>query len=349
MDAEFQIRWLYADCCHDSYNHRMISVDVCHGEEVDCDVARSDLKARLNDGSEPRKMAWVDVIEPNEEDWRWLVETFGFHPLAIEDAQKQNQRAKADDYEGYLYLSVRYWIAFKRDAKSIPDLTDEIDVFLGENYLVTIHKRECPLIAEMRRRWERHPQRMPKEPSFLLYVLLDTVVDGYFLAVDSLTDAIDELEDKVYDDSGPLDIKPALAIKKQTLLLRQILSPIRDLLNQFLRTDQPIVAPATRVYYLDIYDHILRLVEQVDLQRDILSGTLDAVMAQTSNRLNKVMKTMTGISTILMSAALIAGIYGMNFENMPELHTRYGYFLTLGGMAAVSLGLVLFFRRIRWF
>jgi len=190
---------------------------------------------------------------------------------------------------------------------------------------------------------------MSNSPSFLLYVLLDTVVDGYFPAVDALTEAIEELEDKVYDDSATLDVKPALALKKHALLLRQTLSPIRDLLNQFLRTDQPLVAPVTRVYYLDVYDHALRLVEQVDLQRDILSGTLDAVMAQTSNRLNKVMKTMTGISTILMSAALIAGIYGMNFDNMPELHTRFGYFLTLGGMAVVSLGLAMFFRRIKWF
>jgi magnesium transporter len=327
----------------------MISIDVSHDEKVACDVAPRDLKAHLNDGTEPRKVAWVDVMEPTGEDWRWLIETFGFHPLAIEDAQQQNQRAKADDYEGYFYLSVRHWISFKKDANSIPEITDEIDVFLGDNYLVTIHKRECPPIAEMRRRWERHPQRMPKEPSFLLYVLLDTVVDGYFPAVDALTDAIEELEDKVYEDSAPLDVKPALALKKHALLLRQTLSPIRDLLNHFLRTDHPLVAPATRVYYLDVYDHALRLVEQVDLQRDILSGTLDAVMAQTSNRLNKVMKTMTGISTILMSAALIAGIYGMNFENMPELRTRYGYFLTLGGMAAVSLGLAMFFRRIKWF
>jgi magnesium transporter len=327
----------------------MISIDICDDEKVACDVAPLDLKAQLNDGAQPRKVTWVDIMEPTEEDWRWLVDTFGFHPLAIEDAQQQNQRAKADDYESYFYLSVRHWTGFKKDANSIPETSDEIDAFLGENYLVTIHKKECPPIAEMRRRWERHPQRIPKEPSFLLYVLLDAVVDGYFPAVDVLTDAIEELEDTVYEDSAQLDIKPALALKKNALLLRQTLSPIRDLLNQFLRTDQPLIAPATRVYYLDVYDHVLRLVEQVDLQRDILSGTLDAVMAQTSNRLNKVMKTMTGISTILMSAALIAGIYGMNFENMPELHTHYGYFFTLAAMAAVSLGLALFFRRIKWF
>ena len=327
----------------------MISIDICDDEKVECDVAPPDLKAQLDDGTRPRKVAWVDIWEPTEEDWRWLIETFGFHPLAIEDAQQQNQRAKADDYESYFYLSVRHWTGFNKDANSIPEITDEIDAFLGENYLVTIHKKECPPIAEMRRRWERHPQRIPKEPSFLLYMLLDAVVDGYFPAVDALTDAIEELEDRVYEDGATLDIKPALALKKNALLLRQTLSPIRDLLNQFLRTDEPLIAPATRVYYLDVYDHALRLVEQVDLQRDILSGTLDAVMAQTSNRLNKVMKTMTGISTILMSTALIAGIYGMNFENMPELRTHYGYFFTLGAMAAVSLGLALFFRRIKWF
>src|SRR5262245_15435210 len=231
----------------------MISIDICDDEKVACDVAPPELKAHMNDGSQARKVAWVDIMEPTEEDWRWLVETFGVHPLAIEDAQKQNQRAKADDYESYFYLSVRHWTGFKKDANSIPEITDEIDAFLGENYLVTIHKKECPPIAEMRRRWERHPERIPKEPSFLLYNLLDAVVDGYFPAVDVLTDAIEELEDQVYEDSASLDIKPALALKKNALLLRQTLAPIRDVLNQFLRTDQSLIAPAARVYYLDVY------------------------------------------------------------------------------------------------
>jgi len=155
----------------------------------------------------------------------------------------------------------------------------------------------------------------------------------------------------------PLDMKPVLALKKRLLLLRQIVAPLRDVLNEALRPDNPgLISPDMRVFYQDVYDHTLRIVEQVDLHRDIVGGVIDVMMAQvsnriaeTSNRLNQVMKTMTGVSTILMSAALISGIYGMNFKYMPELEWHYGYFIALGAMVVVSGLLTIYFRRIKWF
>lgn len=177
---------------------------------------------------------------------------------------------------------------------------------------------------------QQNPEYLRSEPSFLLYLLLDALVDDYFPAMDALDVAIDEVEMAIYESEDAPDFKPAVAIKKRLLLLRQAVSPLRDILNELLRIDNPnLISPETRIFYQDVYDHTLRLVEQVDLHRDIMGGVMDILMSQTSNRLNQVMKTLTGISTILMSAALISGIYGMNFKNMPELNWRNGYFIFL--------------------
>ena len=295
---------------------------------------------------------WVDVASPTEADWAILTDQFRFHPLAVEDAQKQNQRAKLDPYDGYLFLSARAWAGSTRPTDDAVDATREIDVFLGPNFLVTVHEQGSEPIQETRRRWERNPERLNNHPAFLLYLLLDAVVDDYFPAMDQLDAEIDEVETAIYgpDPALATDLKPALALKKRLLLLRQAVAPLRDVLNQLLRTDDQVLLPAEyRVYYQDVYDHTLRLVEQIDLHRDILTGVMDAMMAQVNNRLNQVMKTLTGISTVLMSVTLVASIYGMNFKHMPELQTRYGYLGALCAMIVIAVGLTTYFKRIKWF
>lgn len=324
----------------------MISLDVCEDKKVDCNAKPEQIKEIL---SAENKTLWVDVENPTEEDFKLLEEQFGFHPLAMEDARKRNQRAKVDSYEGYLFLSLRTWVGFQGENDDIPAATDEIDVFLGGNYLVTIHQNRCGPVADTRRRWRDHPELISRKPAFLLYELLDTIVDDFFPAIDGIDDEIDELETAIYSSDAHTDVKPALLLKKKLLLLRQAIAPMRDLLNQMLRSDQALIPAETRLYLQDVYDHALRQVEQVDLHRDLLSGVLDAMVAQTSNHLNQIMKTMTGVSTILMSSALITGIYGMNFEHMPELKMRYGYPGALAAMGIVAAILTWFFKRIKWF
>jgi magnesium transporter len=172
--------------------------------------------------------------------------------------------------------------------------------------------------------------------------------------MDTLDEAIDNVEMEIYEQDekslAPVDMKPALRMKKQLLLLRQTIVPMRDVLNILLRgEDERLTPPALRPYFQDVYDHVLRLVEQVDLHRDILSGAMDAMTAQTNNRLNQTMKRMTAASVILMTDALIAGIYGMNFKVMPELQNPNGYYYALWGMGILTVGMILFFRRVRWF
>lgn len=323
----------------------MIHVDVCRDGSVQRDVEPSAIASTL---AERPALVWVDVTDPTEDDFQLLEEQFGFHPLAMEDARKQNQRAKMDEYEGYLFITMRGYSPDAEDPTDEEAARQEVDVFLGPNYLVTIHRGTCTAITETRRRWEQRPGRMPSEPAFLLYVLLDAVVDGYFPVMDILDDAIDRIEDHAFLPSASFDIAPALDLKRRLLVLRQTLAPMRDLTNALLRADLELIPVATRPYFQDVYDHTLRLLEQVDLHRDILGTALEAQIAQTGNRLNQVMKTLTSISAILMTLALIAGIYGMNFRYMPELEWRYGYFASLAAMGVLGVGLTVFFRRIRW-
>jgi magnesium transporter len=324
----------------------MITVDVCQGKKVRCNVAPDKIQEVIGAG---KQTVWVDVEDPTDADFQLLEEQFGFHHLALEDVRKRNQRAKLDQYDGYLFLSLRAWSGFRSPTDDVPEVTDEIDVFLGADYLVTVHCKESTVVADTRQRWQRHPELMSDQPAFLLYELLDTIVDDFFPAIDALDVEIDELETTIYTSAANIDVAPALRLKKKLLLLRQTISPMRDLLNQLLRSDQALIPAETRIYFQDVYDHALRQVEQVDLHRDILSGVLDATAAQTSNRLNQVMKTMTGVSTILMSAALITGIYGMNFEVLPGSKSPNGFYASLAAMGVVSALLTVFFKRIKWF
>lgn len=357
----------------------MIHVDVCDGKKMTCGVPpeqigqylrRSNGTVEEKGGTTPPTLhpstLWIDVTAPTEDDWRILTEKFDFHPLAIEDAQQERQRAKVDAYDGYLFLSIRAWAGMPPKVSSdVLDMTHEVDVFLGPNYLVTIHPESVTVVESTRKRWERNPAHIGIKPAYLLYLLFDAVIDDYFPVMDELDAAIDDLESDLYSEpkidprtGSPLlpDMKPALHLKKRLLLLRQAVAPHRDILNYLLRTDDQSLMPRKlHVFYQDVYDHTLRLTEQIDLHRDIMGGVMDSMMAQasnriaeTSNRMNQVMKTMTAISTILMSSALISGIYGMNVNIPLVQHSTYAFEILIGLMVAVSVGLALYFKRIHW-
>lgn len=342
----------------------MLTVDIRCGDQTE---HHTDLKTIQDRIADPQTLLWVDVTNPTDEEWSEIAELFNFHPLAIEDAQKKDQRPKLENYDEYLFLALRAWRGEKGAADDIDDATQEIDVFFAPNYIITIHDGSCELLGELRRRWktlkesesknapsQKHDP--PRTPVLLLHTLLDTIVDALFPIMDQIDEQIDEIETEVYSAATetigrqkPLDLVPALRFKKQLLLLRQTIAPLRDILNELLRIQEPLVPREMGAYFQDVYDHTLRLLEQVDLHRDIVGGVMDAVVAQTSNRLNQVMKTLTVISTMLMSASLIAGIYGMNFKLMPELEWHYGYFGALALMVGIVCALGLYFKRIGWF
>lgn len=298
---------------------------------------------------DPHAILWLDLESPSEQELLKLGEEFKLHHLAIEDASREHQRPKVEEYE-HFYFVVFYTINFNTNKEEGLD-THEIDMFLGNSYLITVHHGHLTELDEVEQRWTRNAKQLELGIGLLLYSLLDTIVDHYFPIVDDMVDQAEELEDFLF--TGNLRqtafTQQLLELKKRLLTLRRIAAPERDVLNVLTNRDNPIFDAHANVYFRDVYDHITRLADTIDLYRDQLSSTMDANLSIVSNDLNKVMRTLTVVSIILMADSLLAGIWGMNFVNIPELHLPYGYFLALTAMVVVSVLLMLLFKRLKWF
>ncbi|MBO9541029.1 magnesium/cobalt transporter CorA [bacterium] len=294
----------------------------------------------------PKGVMWIDLEGTDRADVEWLKGCFGFHPLALEDCLKSGQRPKLDHYDGYAFLDF-YAAAF--DAERSRLTTEEIDLFLGEGYLVTAHKAPMPVLDEVRRRWETAAESKTGGASYLLYILLDTVVDDYFPVVDQMEEQLEVLEEMLFERFEQSVITRIFTLKKDLLLMRKVVAPTRDVCLLLLRRESHLIAPGTAVYLQDVYDHLIRVTDSIDTYRDLVSGAVDAYLSVTANRTNDTMKRLTSISAVLMSVTLVAGIYGMNFQHMPELSWKWGYEFALGLMIAIALGLTILFKALRYF
>jgi magnesium transporter len=291
-------------------------------------------------------LLWIDVTSPSTGELRLINEEFGFHPLALEDATKRHQRPKVEFYKDFVFI-VFYALELVDDRPR----TQEFALFVGRNYLVTVHDTESTdTIRDTAQRWrENVTWRGTRSIGVLVHALLDAVVDDYFPVVDRIAERIEDLEAKIFDHFEHQAQQEIFALKKDLLAVRRVLAPERDVLNVLVRRDSPVFGDEVVTYFQDVYDHVLRVTEAIDSSRELLSTSLDAFLSVSSHRLNQVVKTLTASSIILMSVTLIAGIYGMNFVHMPELDWQLGYPLALGLMLLVGGGLLLLFRRMNWF
>jgi magnesium transporter len=323
--------------------------------------------------ADPNIHVWLDIEAPVEEDAQLLREVFHFHPLALEDAFRSRERPKVDVYAPRLlradgegdaapaakkaaldpaildayYFIVFYTAEFNADDTDI--VVRSLNLFVGTHYLVTVHHDPIPQIGETAERFRSPVSPLDRRVSVLVYVLLDAIVDDYFSMMDQIADRVEALEDTIFAEAGEDTIQTIFALKKDLLELRHIVAPERDVINVLLRRELPVFRSREMAYLQDIYDHIVRLTDIIDTYRDLASSALDSYLSIQSNNLNQIMKTLTVGSILLMAAAWIAGIYGMNFKYMPELEQRWGYPASLMLMAAVMLGLALFFKRRKWF
>ena len=292
-----------------------------------------------------QNVVWADVSDPTSEDFIELAEEFGFHPLSIEDCRNAHQRPKVEEYTGY-YFIVLYEAELVGEENHLE--LRELNIFLGANYLVTVHSSPIKAIDTASRLWRECTDRAELGAGLLSYLLMDAIVDDYLPLLDTMSERMDDLEDQIFGEFTPSSIEEIFRIKKQLLWLRRSITPLRDVFNTLLRREQPIFPRETHVYFQDVFDHLIRVADTIDTLRDMLGSTMDAYLSVQGNRMNIVMKRLTSIATILMSVTLIAGIYGMNFTYMPELHARYGYVSALLAMFVIGLGLYLYFRKIKW-
>jgi magnesium transporter len=291
------------------------------------------------------KIVWADVADPTSKDFIELAEEFNFHHLSIEDCRKEHQRPKVEEYTGYYFI-----VLYETQLVGPHDHLElrELNIFLGANYLVTVHSQPIRAIKTARRLWHEWTDRAEHGSGLLAYLLMDAIVDDYMPLLDIMSERIDNLEDKIFGEFRPEALEEIFRIKKQLLILRRSITPLRDVFNTLLRREQPLFARATHVYFQDIFDHIIRVADSIDTLRDMLGSTMDAYLSVQGNRMNMVMKRLTSVATILMSVTLIAGIYGMNFQHMPELTWKYGYIFALVSMVTVGLALYLYLKKVKW-
>jgi magnesium transporter len=331
----------------------MIRTMICNEKhQLRRELHRDEIGLVLHDDD---NLLWLDVEAPTDDEIRLLAEEFALHPLAIEDLTKAHQRPKIDVYPEFYFL-VCYDIDYVEEGNLLDE--HELAVCIGKNFLITVHKEPIEEIAEVATRFRRNIDEIERGVGVLLYSLLDTIVDHYFPVIDRIGERIEEMEARVFEYLGGNNragMQDIFTLKRELIDLRRVVAPERDAMAVLARRELPIVSEATGVYFQDLYEHVLRVTDAIDVYRDLLSGVLDSYLSVNSNNLaiaannlNAVMKTLTSCSIILMSVTLIAGIYGMNFDNIPELHLRYGYFGALGAMVLVAIVLVGFFRRKEW-
>jgi magnesium transporter len=288
-------------------------------------------------------LVWLDMEDPDEAKLRMLQEEFSLHPLAVEDSLHRNQRAKVEVYENHFMLVVH---SIRLDGEELLD--SEIHVFVGPGFLVTLRYPPAFDLTTVRRRWEKQGDLAREGGGSLLYALLDEVVDDYFDVVERLEDTSEDIEGEVFADEAVEGVQERIfLLKKRVLQFRRAVLPLREVLD-LLEEEVGVVTTRLRPYFRDVADHVLRVLEFIDNVRELLTAALEAYLSQVSNRLNQVMKQLTSWAAIILVPTLIAGIYGMNFRHMPELHWVFGYPMALGLMLISGLILYRVFRKRGW-
>ena len=285
---------------------------------------------------------WVDFNQPDEHEARLLSDHFHFHPLAIEDCYHFLQRPKMDYYDGYQFFVLHALYPMTLHA-------EEIDLFLGRNYVVSFHLMALREVEEVWSRITQDKKAKERGPLFVVYQIMDKLVDNYFPMVYQIEDHLDAIEDNTNRQSVSALMDQVFDIRSDLLKIRRTVVPMRDLLYRILNSTHIQEHKLHQAYFTDIHDHLLKLAEMIESNREMTADLRDSYLSINSNRMNSVMMTLTMITTIFMPLTLIAGIYGMNFENMPELTTRYGYYVVLGVMLTAGGLMYLWFRRKGWF
>jgi magnesium transporter len=303
-----------------------------------------DLPELLKDNS---AVIWVDMEAPTEADERVLLDVFHFHPLTVEDCRENRHYPKVEEFENYLYFIVHGVTA---DISPERFNTIELDGFLGPNYVITYHHDMFRIINNVKQLLRTTPVVCHRGTAFLLHQILDQVVDYYSPVLDDFDDRIDRLEDDIFTLKRPnnMILSEIMDLKRSVLRLRRISGKQMDILHRMSRGEFSLIPEEMRPFYRDVYDHLVRVVDLAENYRDLISGSLEAYLSVVSNRLNEIMKVLTIFSAIMLPLTFIAGVNGMNFENMPELHSRYGYYAVWALMIAVAIAMLLFFKRRGW-
>lgn len=293
-------------------------------------------------------VTWVNVEGLNDVKLvEQITKQYNLHPLTIEDIVNVGQRSKIDEFDNYLFVTLKtlQWDVTKKNFSM-----GEVSLAIGVDFLLSFQDRVSPAFDSIRERIHTIPQQGLRKqgPDYLAYRLMDIIIDQYFLVLEGLGDQIEKLEDSIITNPTREKARALYRLKNQMLVLRKAIWPIREVVNQLVKVPDGIIMPGTQVYFRDLYDHTVQAIEGIETFREILSNMLDIYLSSLTNRMNEIMKVLTVIATIFIPVTFIASVFGMNFKYMPGLEWPWGYPVVLILMFCVIGGMIYYFKRKKW-
>jgi len=289
--------------------------------------------------------AWIGLYEPSANEFDSIAKEFDLHPLAVEDAINAHQRPKLEVYGDMIFLVLK--TARYVDPKEVVNL-GEILVFGGHDYVITVRHGEATDLHGVRERLEEDREALSRGPGAVVHAIVDRVVDDYLPAIAGLEQDIDEVEQEVFSEARPDRAERIYKLKREVLEFNRATGPLVEPVDRLARGRYDVIPPDIRTYFRDVNDHLLRVHEQLESFRDLLTSILEANLAQVTVRQNEDVRKISAVVALVAVPTMIAGIYGMNFDNMPELRWQYGYPLVIGAMLAICTALYRYFRRVGW-
>ncbi len=292
-------------------------------------------------------VSWININGLNNiNEIEKIGDHYGLHPLILEDIVNTSQRPKIDEYESYLFIVVKMLYYDKDDLI----VSEQVSFVLGSNYVLSFQEADGDVFDSVRDRIRAKKGRIRNlGPDYLLYALIDSVVDHYYEIIETMGNKIEELEDHLFSGNPKEEITAEIqSLKREVLRVRKAIFPLRETINRIEKIEHKLIHKKTIHFFRDIYDHIVQVSENIDIYREMIWGLMDMYMTTISNKMNEVMKVLTIIATIFIPLTFIAGIYGMNFNNMPELQYKYSYFILWGIMLILFIGMLFYFKRKKW-
>lgn len=290
-------------------------------------------------------LQWYDVCGlHNVEVIRKIGENFGMHPLVTEDIVDVNQRPNYTEFQHGNFLSLKHIFVNNQRIKK-----EAVSIFFGEGFVLTFQEYGEDLFQNLRHRILQRKGRIHiRQADYLAYAITDFIVDHYFSLIELFNDQAEALED-IINESDSIDKSDIYAVKKDLTSLRKGIAPLREAINNFARSDSSLIEEKTTFFLRDLHDHVIQILDNIDIQREILSSLQDLYLSEISMRMNRIMQFLTITTAIFVPLSFLTGLYGMNFENIPELHYKYGYFALWGAMILITLGMIFYFKKKKWF
>ncbi len=278
---------------------------------------------------------------------RELADCYGIHPLVMEDILNTHERPKFEEFENYLFIVLKY---LSLDPTSSEVAAEQVSLIVGPNLVISFEEAPTDVFNAVRERLQNDRGRIRTAGAdYLAYCLLDTVVDHYFVVLEGLVGQIEEVEDELVGNPSQEMLQRVHQLKRELIFMRKSVWPLREVLAVMERTETKLIQRSTDIYLRDVYDHTIQILDTIESLRDIVSGMHDTYLSSISNRLNEVMKVLTMWATIFIPLTFVAGVYGMNFDYMPELRWRWGYYVVWGAMLTAAGAMLAYFRRKKWF